>query len=420
MSAAPSAPTVDLIYFNAGGGHRASALALESAIERAGLGWQVRLVNLREMLDPRDGFRKLTGMDPEDLYNKRLARGWTVGLAQELKLLQGLIRWGHAPLVRQLQRAWLEREPDLVVSLIPNFNRALYESLASSLPGVPYATVLTDLADYPPNFWIESGLPIHLVCGSARAVAQARAAGHAPQHTHATSGMLIRTAFYDQPPLDRAAERARLGLDPHRPTGLVLFGGQGAKAMLQIARRLPDTQLILACGHNAALADALRELPSRAPRLVLGFTPDVARYMQLADFFIGKPGPGSVSEAVQMQLPVIVVRNRYTLPQERYNTQWVREQGVGIVCPSFAKVDEAVQDMLARLPELREGTRRVRNRAVFEVPAILKTILEAAQLPPAERVFSAPSPATSNAAAPSARYRPRPSRQPGGPPRDRP
>jgi hypothetical protein len=420
MSAEPTAPTVDLIYFNAGGGHRASALALESAIERAGLGWQVRLVNLREMLDPKDGFRKLTGMDPEDLYNKRLARGWTVGLAQELKLLQGLIRWGHAPLVRQLQRAWLAREPDLVVSLIPNFNRALYESLASSLPGVPYATVLTDLADYPPSFWIESGLPIHLLCGSARAVAQARAAGHAPEHIHATSGMLIRTTFYDQPPLDRAAERARLGLDPDRPTGLVLFGGQGSKAMLQIAKRLPDTQLILACGHNAALADALRALPARAPRLVLGFTPDVARYMQLADFFIGKPGPGSVSEAVQMQLPVIVVRNRYTLPQERYNTQWVREQGVGIVCPSFAKVDEAVQDLLARLPALREATQRVRNRAVFEVPAILKAILDEAQLPPAGHAFSAPPPATSNAAAPSARYRPRPSRRPGGPPRARP
>lgn len=376
-----TAPVVDLVYFNAGGGHRASALALEAAIARAGLGWNVRLVNLREMLDPKDGFRKLTGMDPEDLYNKRLARGWTVGLAQELKLLQGLIRWGHAPLVRQLQRAWLEREPDMVVSLIPNFNRALYESLAGSLPGVPYVTVLTDLADYPPHFWMEPGLPIHLVCGSGRAVAQARSAGHAQPHIHATSGMLIRTAFYDQPPVDRAAERKRLGLDPNLPTGMVLFGGQGSKAMLNIAKRLPDTQLILACGHNAALAQALKALPASAPRLVLGFTPDVARCMQLADFFIGKPGPGSVSEAVQMQLPVIVVRNRYTLPQERYNTQWVREQGVGIVCTSFAKVDEAVAQMLGRLPELRAATARVHNRAVFELPEILRGILKESERP---------------------------------------
>jgi hypothetical protein len=373
--------TVDLLYFNAGGGHRASALALEAAIHRHGLPWQVRRINLREVLDPKDSFRKLTGMDPEDVYNKRLARGWTLGLAQELKLLQGMIRWGHAALVRQLQQHWLVTEPDMVVSLIPNFNRALCESLATTLPGVPYVTVLTDLADHPPSFWIDEGLPQHLVCGSAKAVEQARAAGYAEDRIHASSGMLMRSAFYDAKPIDRHAERRALGLDPDRPTGLVLFGGQGSKAMLGIAKRLPDTPLILACGHNAKLAQALRALPSRAPRVVLEFTPDVARYMQLADFFIGKPGPGSLSEAVQMHLPVIVVRNRWTLPQERYNAQWVREQGVGLVCGSFARVGEAVDEMTRNLERYRQATFRVRNRAAFELPGMLQAILEKAESP---------------------------------------
>lgn len=377
----PVSRTVDLVYFNAGGGHRASALALEAAIHRGGLPWTVRLVNLREVLDPKDSFRKLTGMDPEDVYNKRLARGWTLGLAQELKLLQGMIRWSHATLVRQMQQHWLATEPDMVVSLIPNFNRALCESLACALPGVPYVTVLTDLADHPPHFWIEKGQDQHLVCGSAKAVEQARAAGYPEERIHATSGMIIRSAFYDTPPIDRASERRRLGLDPDRPLGLVLFGGQGSKAMLGIAKRLPDTPLILACGHNDKLARALRALPSRAPRLVLGFTPDVARYMQLADFFIGKPGPGSLSEAVQLRLPVIVVRNRWTLPQERYNAQWVREQGVGLVCPSFARVAGAVNELIRHLDRYREATRKVQNRAVFELPAILQDILAQAEAP---------------------------------------
>ncbi|MBU2286567.1 MAG: galactosyldiacylglycerol synthase, partial [Gammaproteobacteria bacterium] len=94
---------VDLVYFNAGGGHRASALALEAAIARAGLPWEVRLLNLREVLDPADAFGNLTGIDPEDFYNQRLARGWTLGLAQELRLLQALIRWGHSPMSRLVQ-----------------------------------------------------------------------------------------------------------------------------------------------------------------------------------------------------------------------------------------------------------------------------------------------------------------------------
>ncbi|MGJ7508181.1 glycosyltransferase [Variovorax sp. GT1P44] len=372
----PSARTVDLVYFNAGGGHRASALALEAAIHRAGLPWTVRLVNLREVLDPKDSFRKLTGMDPEDVYNKRLARGWTLGLTQELKLLQGMIRWGHATLLRQLQAHWLATEPDMVVSLIPNFNRALCEALASTLPGVPYVTLLTDLADHPPNFWIEKGLDQHLVCGTAKAVQQARAAGYAEAQIHASSGMLIRSAFHDAKPIDRAAGRIAMGLDPDRPTGIVLFGGQGSKAMLDIAKRLPDTQLILACGHNAKLARALRALPSTAPRRVLEFTPDIAHPMQLADFFIGKPGPGSLSEAVQMHLPVIVVRNRWTLPQERYNAQWVRERGVGLVCTSFAKVAEAVDELTAHLGRYRAATQAIRNQAIDEVPRFLRGIVE--------------------------------------------
>jgi len=381
---------VDLVYIDAGGGHRASALALEAAIARAALPWTVRRVNLREMLDPRDAFRGVTGMDPEDIYNRRLARGWTAGLAQELKLLQGLIRWGHAPLTRRLQRSWLRREPDLVVSLIPNFNRALCHSLAACLPGVPYVTVLTDLADHPPHFWIEPDLPQHVVCGSERALAQARMAGVPAARIHATSGMLLRADFHDVPPADphaRALERRRLGLDPDAPAALVLFGGEGSRAMLDIARRLPDTPLILACGRNERLAQALRALPGgRAPRVVLGFTPHIARYMRLADFFIGKPGPGSISEAVQMGLPVIVTRNRATLPQERYNAQWVSEKGVGLVIPGFAQVDAAVREMREGLAHFRAATARVQNRAIDELPRILAAILRDAQRPAKEQL----------------------------------
>jgi len=79
--------------------------------------------------------------------------------------------------VRLLQQHWLAAEPDMVVSLIPNFNRALCESLASVLPDVPYVTALTDLADHPPHFWIEEGLNQDLVCGTAKAVQQALTAG---------------------------------------------------------------------------------------------------------------------------------------------------------------------------------------------------------------------------------------------------
>lgn len=368
--------TIDLVYFNAGGGHLASAQALSGVLQAQGSHWQVRLVNLFEVLDPQQRFRKLTGSAPEDWYNRRLARGWTLGMAQELKLLQGLIRLAHPKLTRQLQQHWLRTEPDIVVSLIPNFNRALHESLDSALPGRPYVTVLTDLADLPPHFWIEPGQAQHFICGTPRAVEQARAQGHAEDRIHATSGMIIRPDFYRPKMADRASERVRHGLDPQRETGIVMFGGHGSKAMLGIARRLAEQQLILVCGHNRALASQLRAEPASAPRLLVEFSRDIPYYMQLADYFIGKPGPGSLSEAVQQGLPVIVVDNAWTMPQERYNADWVREHGLGVVHDSLRTLAAAVRTLTASLDDYRANVRRIDNQALFEIPPLLSQILE--------------------------------------------
>ncbi len=102
MNDSLGAKSIDLVYFNAGGGHRAAATALETVIREQGRPWEVRLVNFMHVLDPKDIFLKTTGMNWEDIYNSRLARGWSVGLAQELKLLQALIRLSNKSMAKKL------------------------------------------------------------------------------------------------------------------------------------------------------------------------------------------------------------------------------------------------------------------------------------------------------------------------------
>jgi hypothetical protein len=366
---------VDFFYFDAGGGHRAAATALKAVIDEQKRPWDVRLVNLQEILGPLDVFRKVTGLELQEIYNQMLARGWTLGSAQGLKFMHGVIRLYHGPMVRMLEKCWASARPDLVVSLVPNFNRALFESLKNVLPAVPYVTILTDIADYPPHFWMEKQEQ-YLICGSDKAVAQARALGYPEGRISRASGMILRPTFYQPITVDRVAGRKKLGLDPDRPTGLVLFGGQGSKVMLEIAERLADVvQLILICGKNVGLADRLRALPARAPRYVEGFTSEIPYYMSLADFFIGKPGPGSISEAVAMRLPVIVERNIWTLPQERYNADWVLERNAGLVLPNFRGIRGAVEALVRDLPRYQAAVRQIHNRAVFEIPDMLEKIL---------------------------------------------
>jgi hypothetical protein len=365
---------LDFVFFDAGGGHRSAANALKAVIEQEGRDWEIRLVNLQEILDSLDIFRKYTGIRMQDVYNVVLQKGWTLGSAQVTMAMHGLIRLYHGGQVRLLQEFWKQGERDLVVSLIPNFNRALRESL----PSTPLVTILTDLADFPPHFWIERQ-DQYLICGTEKAVEQARALGHPDEHIFKTSGMILRPSFYEPVTADRISERRRLGLDPDLPTGLVLFGGQGSSVMPEIAQGVTaHSQFIFICGRNKKLVERLRGMQTKFPKYVEGFTSEIPYYMHLSDFFVGKPGPGSISEAIAMRLPVVVERNAWTLPQERYNTEWIREKGVGVVLPSFRAIDAGLRELLdpANFARFRANAAAITNRAVFEIPEILASLLQ--------------------------------------------
>jgi hypothetical protein len=368
----------ELLYIDAGGGHHAAAVALQTVLQ-GDPHEEVQLTSLQAILDPIDPVRRLTGRRMEEVYNLLLRRGWTRGAETLLTPLHAAIRHYHPETVAILESHWRKSQPSMVVSVVPQFQRAICESLHHVDSSVPLTTILTDFADFPPHFWIEPQ-DQYYICGTERAAEQAIELGVLPQRVLRTSGMIVHPRFYEAAPIDRDSERARLGLDPKLPTGLVLFGGQGSVAMSEVARRLDDSpldvQLILICGRNQALADELRSKAARCKRLVVGFTTEVPYYMQLADFFIGKPGPGSLSEALLMNLPVIIERNARTMPQERYNVEWVLEKQVGVMVKDFHEIATAVGQLLEPgvLEEYRRRVAALQNRAVFEIPGLLREV----------------------------------------------
>ncbi len=366
-----------IVFHHAGGGHRNAAEALKATLSSQENPWDVTLLDIQELLDPLDLIRRATGLRIQDTYNLILRRGWTRFTPQLLLVLQGTIRAYHNPIVKLLRAYWAEHPADLVLSVIPHFNREIADSLRSDAPKTPFVTLITDLADYPPHFWIERESE-YIIAGTERARQQASTIGHAADHIFQTSGMILKPKFYEKTNVDRVTERKRLGLESDCPTGIVLFGGHGSRVMVDITKRLNEAgsgvQLILICGHNQKLAAKLKTLPTKKPIAVVGFAQNVEYYMALADFFIGKPGPGSISEALQFHLPVIVECNSRTLPQERYNAEWVTENGYGIVVPSFKQIAPALQRLLqsTTFDEFRRKANAYSNRALFEVPSILE------------------------------------------------
>jgi len=369
-----------IVFFDAGGGHRNAAEALKTTLEEQN-SWHVTLLNLQELLDTVDIVRGVTGVRTQDAYNLVLRKGWTRFSPQLLPPLQKLIRLYHGRIVKLLLNYWAQNPADMVLSVIPHFNRALAQSVRQALPEAPFVTLLTDFADYPPHFWIERESE-YIICGTEFARHQALEMGHPREKVFDTSGMVLKPRFYRKLTVDRDAERERIGLAPGVPTGIVLFGGQGSSLMVDIAKRLDESpaevQLIMLCGRGDKIRSELQALPLKKRVVTIGFTTEVDSYMALADFFIGKPGPGSISEALQFHLPVMVERNARTMPQERYNTDWLQEKRLGIVLSSFKEIASGVDRLLApaTFAELCRNASAYHNRALFEVPVILESVFE--------------------------------------------
>jgi 1,2-diacylglycerol 3-beta-galactosyltransferase len=371
----------------ASGGHYATYNALRSVIKQQQLPWELNVVDVESFAERLTEQKKifdifkLFGTSAGEFVNQAQQKNWKILQKLTNPLIKLLVKLNYGVAVSLTGELWRNQQPDLVVSVLPLYNKIIWESLQRVKPGTPVATILTDFADSPPAFWIEPKTGMYVMCATEKAKEQARHLGVQENLIIKTSGMIIHPRFYEPITCDRNAERERLSLDPDCLTGLVLFGGCGSNQMLEIAQCLEcfgqKLQLIFLCGRNQEVALALRESQGLQKRFITTFTTEIPYYMHLADFFIGKPGPGSLSEALAMKLPVIVEHNFGTLPQEQYNAEWLREKQVGLVIPNFRHIQKAVEQFLEpeNFARYRANVSAINNRAVFEIPEILQQIL---------------------------------------------
>jgi 1,2-diacylglycerol 3-beta-galactosyltransferase len=236
---------------------------------------------------------------------------------------------------------------------------------------------MTDMVDIPPHFWMENQDQF-LICGTQEAYRQAQETGfYSPHKVFSVSGMILKKAFY-LPSGQAALTHRALGLTPDLPTLLISFGGNGSvvsqKIVQQIEKAKLNIQTIVLCGHNLELLESLK---GKKNCHAVGFVSNVPDYLCLADILIGKPGPGSISEAIHMGCPVIIECNASTLPQERPNVEWVLENGLGISLKSFKRgVARPIRNMIADIERFRRNIKNnvPENRAVYEIASILDHI----------------------------------------------
>jgi 1,2-diacylglycerol 3-beta-galactosyltransferase len=371
-----------LFTIDAGGGHRAAARALVAAAEEQKAPFELRVESFQQLLLPLDLLKRTTGLSLEAAYNAILRRRLSALMVPLLRLMHGAIRVRRGVLVRTLA-AWLAKQPrpDAVVSVFPNFNGVLRDAIAAAHPGVPLVVVLTDFADFPPRFWIEPGIS-RVVVGTPEAARQAASIGIEAGRISQVSGMILHPRFYAAQERDaREAVRAELGARPGDFVVTLLFGGKGSPEIAPLAERLvaqdEALRVIAVCGDNPALYESLAALDARSGGRLrrFGFTDRVSDLLAASDLLVTKPGPGSLSEAFQRRLPVVVSRDIHTIPQERFNTELVERRGVGVVVHGWREIPAAVASLSrdpSRLQAMRAALEALpENRAVYEVLEIV-------------------------------------------------
>ncbi len=286
--------SLHIFTVNAGGGHYATLKALHAIAEQQKRPWEITVTDISELTDQLDPYKKYIGVNSNDVYNDMISADWTWFHPVSMFLDKLLIKLLYSPAVKLGEQHWRKQKPiDLVVSLIPLHNRAIWESLQRVQPNTPMVTLVADFADYPPHFWIEPEIKSYLVSGTEKITQQARSLGIPEEYILPTSGFSVHPRFYEPNLRDRRTERERLGLDPDKMTAIVSFGGKGSAKMLDISRLLESiseqVQVIFLCGTNKKLAAALQERPTKLRQHIQDFTNDVPYFMNLADFFIGKP-----------------------------------------------------------------------------------------------------------------------------------
>jgi processive 1,2-diacylglycerol beta-glucosyltransferase len=372
-----------------GSGHNQVAIALADAAVEAG--HAATVIDALAVGAPRvskwmtSGFIHLLNSAP-GLYRAAYTRTEVPGQLDMMKsagiaTLTKLV-WG--PLSVLLSRV----QPDVIVCTHPFVLGVLAYLRRTGRLHTPLAGVLTDFA--PHALWLHPGVDMYYVARPEMVRTMAEQ-GLDPQQVQAT-GIPIRPVFTSAP--GRLTAARELGLDPGRPTVLVMGGGLGLgpmRAMVTAARHaaLP-LQILAVTGHNQRLYADLEALTgltagTETSLHLYRYVTDVHRLMAASDLLVSKPGAVTASEALALGLPMLLMQ---PIPgQEERNAAVLVASGAAIAVREPADLAAALRDLLPDAALLR--AMRKAAHATAHPRAAQLVVADLAHLEPQGRIWSA-------------------------------
>jgi 1,2-diacylglycerol 3-beta-galactosyltransferase len=354
----PERQRILFLFSDTGGGHRSAMEAIIEALEH-------RFPDRYEAV-PVDAFKeyappplnKVPAAYPE---MARHLRAWSLGFhAFDGPRRAKAITDATWPYIRPAVRRLVEERPaDLIVSVHPLLTRPLLRALGKARP--PFIVVVTDLVSAHAA-WYQRQVDLCLVPTEA-ARWRALEFGMRPDQVQVI-GLPVARRFC-APAGDRASIRAELGWPNDRPMVLLVGGGEGMGPLYDTARAIAETRgefgLAIVTGRNHRLRRQLEEVDWEIPTFIYGFESRMPMMMQAATLLVTKAGPGTIAEALNAGLPMVLYSR---VPgQEDGNVAYVVTEGVGIWAPGPGRTAAAVGEWLERPEELQKAVEVARSVA---------------------------------------------------------
>jgi 1,2-diacylglycerol 3-beta-galactosyltransferase len=368
-------PHILFLFSDTGGGHRSAADAIIEALQL-----EYSDAFTTEMLDFFKSHAPLPLNKMPDWYPDMVRAPQLWGLS--FKMSDGRVRaraitasmW---PYVGRAARAIVREHPaDLIVTVHPLATTIILKALGRNRP--PFITIVTDMVTAH-ALWYDQRADLTLV---PTETARKRAIEYtmSPEKVRVVGQPVAQR--YCVPAGDKEALREKLGWEQDKTIALLVGGGEGMGPLGKTARAIAasglDVALAIVTGRNQRLKEHLESFDWQIPVHIYGFTNELPDFMRAADVLVTKAGPGTIAEALNASLPMILYAK---LPgQEDGNVTFVVDEQVGVWAPEPQLVVETLLEWVEK-PEIRLGfaencRRAARPDAARQIARSIGEILE--------------------------------------------
>lgn len=346
------------LFSDTGGGHRSAAEAIIEALHlEYGGAVSAEMVDVFKQYAPRP-----INQAPEIYpFIVRMPELWELGYhLSNGRRRVSLINASVWPYVRRSMRRLMSQHPsDLIVSVHPLVNAPMLRAMRPD--HAPYAIVVTDLVTTH-AFWYNPGADLTVV--PTEEARQQALTLQIPAEKLRVVGLPVADRCC-QPVRDKTELRRELGWQEDYPLVLLVGGGDGMGPLEQTAHAIANAglpvSLVIVAGRNEKLKTRLEVQDWSIPTYIYGFTREMPTFMQAADVLVTKAGPGTISEALNAGLPMILYSH---LPgQEDGNLTYVTENGAGIHAPRPDLIVDTIQKWVNHPEEYAQAAAACRRLA---------------------------------------------------------